>query len=140
MEHSERHSVPSRQLADCILIEGLKVNCVIGCLAWERMIEQPLEIDLQILLDLNPATQQDQLNLTVNYADLCDCVSTTLQQTQAQLLEYAAGQVLQALFAQFSLIQQIQITIRKPAIIANAHGIGVRLERSRDHFCPVISE
>lgn len=33
---------------DAIIIEGLKVDTVIGCFNWERQIIQPLMLDLTI--------------------------------------------------------------------------------------------
>ncbi|HCK29580.1 MAG TPA: dihydroneopterin aldolase, partial [Acinetobacter ursingii] len=48
--------------------------------------------------------------------------------------------VLQVLFETFSAIQSIIITIRKPAIIAEANSVGIRLERQRNDFCPRIGE
>ena len=37
---------------DAIIIEGLKVDTVIGCFNWERQIIQPLMLDLIIHNDL----------------------------------------------------------------------------------------
>ncbi|HBU86253.1 MAG TPA: dihydroneopterin aldolase, partial [Acinetobacter sp.] len=36
--------------------------------------------------------------------------------------------------------EKITITIRKPAIIAEANAVGIRLERTRNNFCARPSE
>ena len=41
---------------DAIIIEGLKVETVIGCFDWERQIIQPLMLDLVIQTDLELAS------------------------------------------------------------------------------------
>lgn len=44
---------------DAIIIEGLKVDTVIGCFNWERQIIQPLMLDLQIKTSLEQASNSD---------------------------------------------------------------------------------
>jgi dihydroneopterin aldolase len=43
-------------------------------------------------------------------------------------------------FTTFPTIESISITIRKPAIIAQANAVGIRLERNRNNFCARIGE
>ncbi|HJE75996.1 MAG TPA: dihydroneopterin aldolase, partial [Acinetobacter johnsonii] len=45
-----------------------------------------------------------------------------------------------ALFSTFHAIESINITIRKPAIIAQANSVGIRLERHRNNFRPSSGE
>ena len=40
---------------DKVLIEGLRVNAVIGIFEWERQIEQPVLIDLVMTVDTRAA-------------------------------------------------------------------------------------
>jgi len=56
---------------DAIIIEGLKVDTVIGCFNWERQIIQPLMLDLQIKTSLEQASNSDELDHTLNYAEIC---------------------------------------------------------------------
>ena len=51
---------------DAIIIEGLKVETVIGCFNWERQIIQPLMLDLTIHNDLSRAAESDKLEDTLN--------------------------------------------------------------------------
>ena len=125
---------------DAIVIEGLKVNTVIGCFNWERQIIQPLMLDLIVHVDLSQAAKSDDLEHTLNYAQICELAAQTIQKAQQKLIEHAAQRVLQVLFETFSAIQSIIITIRKPAIIAEANSVGIRLERQRNDFCPRIGE
>ncbi|MFN3905557.1 dihydroneopterin aldolase [Acinetobacter junii] len=120
---------------DAIIIEGLKVDTVIGCFNWERQIIQPLMLDLTIHNDLNQAAQSDELDDTLNYAQICELAAQVIQQAKPKLIEHAARLVLEKLFLVFPSIESIIITIRKPAIIAQANAVGIRLERNRNDFC-----
>ncbi|APU48985.1 dihydroneopterin aldolase [Acinetobacter junii] len=120
---------------DAIIIEGLKVDTVIGCFNWERQIIQPLMLDLTIHNDLNQAAQSDELDDTLNYAQICELAAQVIQQAKPKLIEHAAQLVLEKLFLVFPSIESIIITIRKPAIIAQANAVGIRLERNRNDFC-----
>ncbi|MBJ9955891.1 dihydroneopterin aldolase [Acinetobacter courvalinii] len=120
---------------DAIIIEGLKVDTVIGCFNWERQIIQPLMLDLTIHNDLSQAAHSDELEDTLNYAQICELAAQVIQDAQPKLIEHAAQLVLECLFSTFPSIESITITIRKPAIIAQANAVGIRLERNRNNFC-----
>ncbi|MGN5763923.1 dihydroneopterin aldolase [Acinetobacter calcoaceticus] len=120
---------------DAIIIEELKVDTVIGCFNWERQIIQPLMLDLTIHNDLSQAAHSDELEDTLNYAQICELAAQVIQEAQPKLIEHAAQLVLECLFTTFPSIESISLTIRKPAIIAQANAVGIRLERNRHNFC-----
>ena len=120
---------------DAIVIEGLRVETVVGCFAWERQILQPLLLDLTIYNDLQRAALSDELDDTLNYAYICELAALTIQQAQPKLIEHAAHLVMKVFFETFASIESISIHIRKPAIIPEAQSVGIRLERQRHHFC-----
>ncbi len=117
---------------DAIIIEGLKVETVVGCFNWERQIMQPLMLDMTIQTSLEQASNSDKLEHTLNYAEICEISAKVIQQAKPELIEHAAKLVLNALFATFPTVESIMITIRKPAIIAQANSVGIRLERHRN--------
>ena len=117
---------------DAIIIEGLKVDTVVGCFNWERQIIQPLMLDLIIQTSLEQASNSDKLEHTLNYAEICEISAKVIQKKQPELIEHAAKLVLNTLFTNFPRIESIMITVRKPAIIAQANSVGIRLERHRN--------
>ena len=125
---------------DAIIIEGLKVDTVVGCFNWERQIIQPLMLDLTLQTNLEQASNSDELEDTMNYAEICEISAKVIQEAQPKLIEHAAKLVISALFTQFSAMESIIITIRKPAIIPQANSVGIRLERHRNDFRASISE
>lgn len=125
---------------DAIIIEGLKIDTVVGCFNWERQIIQPLLLDLTIHTDLEQASNSDELEDTLNYAEICEISSKVIQDAAPKLIEHAAKLVLHALFTTFPAIESIMISIRKPAIIPQANSVGIRLERHRNDFRPRTGE
>ncbi|MEQ1075240.1 dihydroneopterin aldolase [Acinetobacter johnsonii] len=125
---------------DAIIIEGLKVETVVGCFNWERQIIQPLMLDMIIQTDLEQASNSDDLDHTLNYAEICEITAKVIQGAKPELIEHAAKLVINALFSTFHAIESINITIRKPAIIAQANSVGIRLERHRNDFRPSSGE
>lgn len=116
---------------DLILIEGFRVDAVVGCFSWEREMLQPLMLDLQVFVDLSKAAKSDDLDDTINYAKVCELTTEVIQLAKPKLIENAAQIVIDTLFDNFAEIQRLSITIRKPAIIPQAQSVGVRLERER---------
>lgn len=82
---------------DAIIIEGLKVETVVGCFAWERQIQQPLMLDLIIATNLSQAAASDELQDTLNYAEICSISAQVIQQAAPKLIEHAAQLVVDAL-------------------------------------------
>ncbi|MDQ9022574.1 dihydroneopterin aldolase [Acinetobacter sichuanensis] len=121
---------------DAIIIEGLKVDTVVGCFNWERQIIQPLMLDLTIHTSLQQAADSDELVDTLNYAEICEISAQVIQAAAPKLIEHAAKLVLNALFNTFPAIESIIIVVRKPAIIPQANSVGIRLERHRNDFRP----
>ena len=127
-------------IMDAIVIEGLKVETVVGCFNWERQIQQPLMLDLEIATCLAQAGESDDLVDTLNYAEICEISSQVIVNAAPKLIEHAAKLVVDALFATYPAIESIKITIRKPAIIAQANSVGIRLERHRHDIRPRTGE
>lgn len=125
---------------DAIIIEGLKVDTVVGCFNWERQIIQSLMLDITIQTSLEQASNSDRLEDTLNYAEICEISAQVIQKAQPELIEHAAKLVLEALFTTYASVESIMITIRKPAIIAQANSVGIRLERHRNDFRPSAGE
>ncbi|ALH95824.1 dihydroneopterin aldolase [Acinetobacter equi] len=125
---------------DSIIIEGLKVDTVVGCFNWERQIIQPLMLDLTLMTNLEQASFSDELSDTMNYAEICEISAQVIQKAQPKLIEHAAKLVINALFTTYPAIDSIIITVRKPAIIPQANSVGIRLERHRKDFRPSTSE
>ena len=76
-----------------IHVTDLRVDCLIGCLARERLHAQTLRVDLSLDIDHNAASLSDRLDDTWDYGTMARDLTFVLQQGRFYLLE-AAAQVL----------------------------------------------
>ena len=117
---------------DKVIIEGLQVDAVIGVFDWERQILQPLIVDLELGCDICRAAQTDNIEDAVNYKAVCDLVSELIIDTKAQLIERLAVLICNKILAEYSAVQHIKVTVRKPTAITNTTAVGICIERNRD--------
>lgn len=117
---------------DKVIIEGLRVDAVIGVFDWERQILQPVLVDLELGCDIRQAAQTDHLEHAVNYKAVCEQVGQLIIDTKAQLLERLAETIAAHILAEYPAVQQVKLTVRKPTAIANTSAVGIRIERYRD--------
>jgi dihydroneopterin aldolase len=115
-------------LADCVLIEGLAVETVIGVYAWEREVTQRLLIDLELGWDNRKPGHSDRVEDALDYAAVSERVTECLQSMQPQLLERAAEAVAELLMNEFGVARLI-LTLRKPGAVPAARSVGIRIER-----------
>jgi len=107
---------------DAIIIEGLKVETVVGCFNWERQIIQPLMLDMIIQTDLEQASNSDDLDHTLNYAEICEIAAKVIQDAKPELIEHAAKLVINALFSTFP-VERIYRDVRVSQIYEGASDI-----------------
>lgn len=67
---------------DLIGIRGLVVTTVVGVLAHERQIGQPLQIDLDLFVNLRDAGRTDELADTADYGDVAERVAALVRETK----------------------------------------------------------
>jgi len=85
----------------------------------EREWEQPFELDLELHLDLGSASHSDDLNATVDYAELHSRVTSIVQSTSFALLERLAAEVMNAIFTDVR-VARASVRVAKPQLLAGA--------------------
>jgi len=114
------------------MISDLRVTAVVGALAHERELSQPLRIDLSIGVDLHEAAISDELSDTVNYGLVAEQVAATVSSSKHVLLERVAGEVADLVLG-FDRVDDVDVTITKlrPPIPLAVESTAVRLFRTR---------
>ncbi len=116
---------------DAILLEGLRVECIIGDLPHERTFPQELFLDLELGCDLRPAARSDALADTVNYVAVAAAVRAALTEGRCQMVERAAQLAADAAFAVDARIRTVRVTLRKPHALPGVVA-AVRIFRERE--------
>ena len=113
---------------DCIFIEALKVDTVIGVYDWERTLHQSLSLDLEMTTDIRSAAASDDVHLTLDYAAISQRIQHFADEHQFALIETFAEQLLITLRHEFP-IGRVKLTVRKPGAVAAAQSVGLTIIR-----------
>ena len=116
---------------DKVLIEGLRVNAVIGVFEWERQIEQPVLIDLVMSVDTRAAAISDDIQDAVNYALVAEQVADLTKSLKPKLLETLADQLATMILNHFATVQAVQVKVKKPLAVKSAQAVGIEIIRER---------
>ncbi len=120
-------------MGDVIELRGLRLTAVVGVLPEERERAQPLELDLDVVVDLRAAGGSDDLDDTVDYGALCDLVEALVLSDQPLLLERLAERIAAAVLAADVRISEVDLAVRKlrPPVPQDLATSGVRIRRTR---------
>lgn len=125
----------SARTTDHILIDDLRVTCIIGVLDHERVTPQPLRIDVDMEVDLHDAGQSDDLTQTVHYGEVAIALANLARDTKYQLLERLAQHMTEVVLS-FPLVRAVELRLTKlePPIPEQIGSTAVRLRRVRSDF------
>jgi len=101
-------------MSDQINVTGIRAFGFHGVLPHEAVDGQEFIVDLKVDLDLREASISDDLNETINYADLAQIVHNNIVGERVQLIERLAGRIADEIIATYTQIRSIQVTVHKP--------------------------
>jgi 7,8-dihydroneopterin aldolase/epimerase/oxygenase len=104
---------PPSPTPDRITVRGVRAYARHGVYAFEREQGQIFRVDAVLEVDTRPAAATDDLELTVNYADLAQRLHAVLAGEPVQLLETLAARLAEVCL-RFDLVQAVEITVHKP--------------------------
>lgn len=118
---------------DRIELRGLRAAGICGALPEEQVRPQPLEVDLDVEVDLTAAGITDDLDATVDYGAVCDLIADVVAGTRPQLLERLAAEMADAVLDCDGRIDAVVVAVRKlrPPVPHDLATSGVRIRRSR---------
>lgn len=122
-----------RVTGDCIELRGLRILGRCGVPAAERSNLQPLEIDLDLGIDLSRTALEDVLDRTVDYAALCDAIELCVADRPSALLEHLAHRIAEVVIGLDSRVEWVSVSVRKlrPPVPHHLSTAGVRIMRRR---------
>jgi len=115
---------------DKIFIRDLELRCIIGIYPEERREKQDIVINVEMHCDLRKAGRSDDLNDTVNYKAVKKSILKLVEESGFQLIESLAENIADIALAD-DKIQQVVVTIDKPAALRFAKSSAVEITRSR---------
>jgi dihydroneopterin aldolase len=118
---------------DSVFVNGLVLHAYHGVMPHEGKVGQSFVIDLVLDIDLTDAAKSDKLADTVSYDAVVNVVDRAFTGKRYRLVEAAAGAVADAVLQNFSRVQAVRITVRKPhaPLAAVFADVGVTVIRTR---------
>jgi 7,8-dihydroneopterin aldolase/epimerase/oxygenase len=118
---------------DRIELRGLRLLGICGVLPEERDRAQPLEVDLDVHVDLARAGVSDDLADTIDYGAVCSRVEMTVTGSRVDLLEHLAERVATVVLALDDRIAAVTVGVRKlrPPVPQDLATSGVCITRQR---------
>lgn len=116
-----------------IYLRNVRFHAFHGVLPQERIVGNDYLVNLVLDYDFSSAMQTDDLQGTLNYAEVYQKVREEMV-VPSKLLEHVAGRIAHRLFSDFPEIQKLQLSITKvnPPMGADSDGAGVEVVLTND--------
>lgn len=99
---------------DEISLTGMEFFGVHGCLPAEREFSQPFVVDVSLKLPLEIAGKNDDMNDTVDYANVADIVSKIIEGEPKNLIEALANEIADNILSEFEKVREVSVCVHKP--------------------------
>ena len=115
------------------MLRDVRFQAFHGVLPQERKVGGDYLLNLRVGYPIAQAIADDDVNSTLNYAELYEIVKREMQ-VPSNLLEHVAGRIAKAVENTFPQVTSIDLTLIKenPPIGADSRGAGVEVHYSRD--------
>lgn len=113
-----------------IEIEGMEFYAFHGHYDVEQVVGNRFTVDLTLDLDINKASETDNLEDTINYQEVYQIIKEEME-INSRLLEHIAGRIMNRLHLCFDNLSKIRIKISKlnPPLGGQINKVSVILEK-----------
>jgi len=131
---ARREPVAASGVLDRIVIRDLLVRGIVGINPEERRDRQDILVNVTMWADTRSAGASDDIADAVNYRTIAKAMIAHIEQSEPQLVERLAADLLRICFAQDSRVQAVEIAVEKPGALRFARSVGVVLYRTREEM------
>lgn len=116
-----------------IYLRNVRFHAFHGVLPQEGIVGNDYLVNLVLDYDFSSAMKTDDLQGTLNYAEVYQKVREEMA-VPSKLLEHVAGRIAHRLFSDFPEIQKLQLSITKvnPPMGADSDGAGIEVVLTND--------
>jgi dihydroneopterin aldolase len=101
-----------------LVIANLQLYSYHGATTEEQQLGGRYEIDAELYFEASAAIAHDDLDRTVNYADVMTCISDVASAKRRRLIETLACEIAHAILERFSQVETVCIRVRKRTVPA----------------------
>lgn len=122
-------------MLDTIELIGMRFFGYHGVFPEENRLGQQFIVDAILYMDLSEAGRADDLELTVNYAEVYRAIKQIVEGKPFRLIEALTECIAQALLDTYTKVEQITVRVTKPHPPFEAHfdGVATEMTRKRAH-------
>ncbi len=119
---------------DKIYLNGMKFYGYHGVFPEENKLGQRFYVDLALETDLSKASNSDDLNYTVNYADAYNSIKSIVEGTPRKLVETVAEEITKKMFQEFEIVDACTVKVTKPdpPIDGQYDSVAIEMKRERN--------
>ncbi len=114
-----------------ISLVDLEITCIIGVNPQERIQEQNLFLDINLYVDFGDSTFSDDINKTIDYTKIAEIATQLASSKKYQLIESFCHDLNNLFLDTFKIIQQSNITVKKPNALPKAKYAAYSMKKSR---------
>ncbi|MDR0815000.1 MAG: dihydroneopterin aldolase [Bacteroidales bacterium] len=113
-----------------IFLNGMEFYAFHGCLPQERQDGNRFLVDLEMETGMDTAGQSDNIDDTVNYANVYEVVRQEMEKP-SNLLEHVSTRILERVLADFPQIQRAEVTVSKlnPPVMGKMQSVSVSRQK-----------
>lgn len=120
---------------DKMMIKGMRFYGYHGVFPEENKLGQKYYVDVELKMDLEQAALTDDLNSTVNYAEIHALTKMIVEGPPFKLIEALTGHIASQVLEVYTMVNEVTVRVTKPNPPFDIHfdGVTVELRRKRDN-------
>ncbi len=118
---------------DTVFVRAIRLEASVGTLPWEKLVRQPLEVDVDAEVETTELLRSQDLGAGVDFTVVIQTVREVVLAGHVELVEVLADGIAQALLAS-TPARRVRVAVRKYSACAGLAGfVGVEVRRERGH-------
>jgi dihydroneopterin aldolase len=115
---------------DIVFIRGLRIQTRIGIHDWEKQIDRPLVLDLELATEVARGAASDRIEDALDYEAVTKRLTEFVSASHYELVETLAERCAALLMDEFA-IPWVRIVLNKPGAVGAGVDVGVIIERRK---------
>jgi len=117
-------------MTDRIVLSAMAFEGRHGVTTEERETPQPIEVDIELVMDLRPAGTEDELERTADYSRAYEIAREVVESASFHLLEAIAEAIAHELVVEYPRVRDVTVRVRKMRLRGRKLGYaGVEITR-----------
>jgi dihydroneopterin aldolase len=121
-------------MSDRVILSGMAFRARHGVNDWEKVDAQRFEVDVELVLDVQPAAIDDDIERTIDYRAVYATTRQIVESTTFNLIEALAEAIAHELLLEQALADEVVVRVRKPDVRLDGPlaWSGVEIRRGRE--------